>query len=264
MRKRILLLLTFSLVMIMTIACSEDKITPNDRFDSYIENWHQYDFEKMYQMLANESLDTYPTEEFIDRYEKIYKDLEITDLVINFEPLNEEDLDAAFEEGEATIPFSVKMESIAGPITFDYEATLTEQGEEEDYNWFINWNPGFIFPALKDGGSIEFQTTLPERGEILDRNNMPLALNDDVYEIGIVPERLGENPENTKEQVGKLLNMSVDSIDNMLNANWVQPDQFVPLKKLPKTKQDTVDQLLHLDGILSREVTGRSEEHTSE
>src|SRR5690625_7387551 len=51
--------------------------------------------------------------------------------------------------------------------------------------------------------------------------------------------------------------MSVDSIDNMLNANWVQPDQFVPLKKLPKAEQDTVDQLINLDGILLREVTGR-------
>src|SRR5690625_3548286 len=257
MRKRILLLLTFSLVMIMTVACSEDKITPNDRFDAYIENWHQYDFEKMYQMLADESLDAFPTEEFVDRYEKIYEDLEITDLTINFAALNDEDLDAAFKTGEATIPFSVEMESVAGPIVFDYEATLNEQGEEEDYNWFINCDPGFIFAALKDGGSIELQTTLPDRGEILDRNNMPLALNDLVYEIGIVPERLGENPEGTKEQIGKLLNMSVDAIDKMLNANWVQPDQFVPIKKLPKTKQDTVDQLLHLDGILSREITGR-------
>src|SRR5690625_1086938 len=121
MRKRILLLLTFSLVMIMTIACSEDKITPNDRFDSYIENWHQYDFEKMYQMLADESLDTFPTEEFVDRYEKIYEDLEITDLTINFATLNDEDLDAAFKTGEATIPFSVEMESVAGPITFRSE-----------------------------------------------------------------------------------------------------------------------------------------------
>lgn len=257
MKKRILLLGMLSLFLFITVACSEDKITPNDRFDSYIENWHKYDFEKMYQMLADEALDTYPTEDFIDRYKKIYEDLEITDLTINFEELNEDKLESAFEEGEATIPFSVEMESIAGPITFDYEATLTEQGEDENYNWFINWDPGFIFPALKDGGSIEFQTTLPDRGEIMDRNNMPLALNDNVYEIGIVPERLGENPGSTKEQIGKLLNMSVDSIDTKLNANWVQPDQFVPITKLPKTKQDIVDQLLNLDGILLREVTGR-------
>lgn len=257
MKKRILLLFMLSLFIFITIACSDEKITPNERFNSYIEKWSEYDFEIMYQMLTDETLNTYPTEEFIDRYQKIYEDLEITDLNINFEALNQESLDIAFEEGEATIPFSVEMESLAGPITFDYEVTLIEQGEEEEYNWFINWDPGFIFPALKDGGSIEFKTTLPIRGEILDRNDMPLALNDYVYEIGIVPERLGENPESIKEQIGKLLNMSVDTIDSKLNANWVQPDQFVPLKKLPKTQQDIVDQLLNLDGVLQREVTGR-------
>src|SRR5699024_11406872 len=109
MRKRILLLLTFSLVMIMTVACSEDKITPNDRFDSYIENWHQYDFEKMYQMLADESLDTFPTEEFVDRYEKIYEDLEITDLIINFAKITNENIDAAIETCETKITFSLEI-----------------------------------------------------------------------------------------------------------------------------------------------------------
>src|SRR5690625_1105159 len=257
MRKRVLLLIMLSLFIFFTIACAEEKITPNERFESYVEMWNKQDFENMYQMLTDETLDTYPTEEYIDRYEKIYEDLKITDLKVNFTALDKEDLEVAFEDGKATIPFSIEMESLAGPIEFDYEATLIEQGEEEEYNWFIAWDPGFIFPALKDGGSIEFQTTLPVRGEILDRNDMPLALNDLVYEIGIVPEKLGENPENTKEQIGKLLNMSVDAIDTRLDANWVQPDQFVPLKKLPKTQQDIVDQLLNLDGILLREVTGR-------
>src|SRR5699024_12830155 len=155
----------------------------NDRFNSYIDHWHKNDFEKMYQMLADEALDVYPTEEFIDRYAKIYEDLDITDLTINFEALNGEEVEAAFEKGETTIPFSVEMESLAGPITFDYEATLIAQGDEkeDDYNWFINWDPGFIFPALKDGGSIEFNTTLPVRVVILDRNSMPLALIDFVY-----------------------------------------------------------------------------------
>lgn len=257
MRKRVLLLSILITFMFITVACSEDKVTPNESFEVYTEQWEKLNFEKMYQLITTETIDTYPTEQFIDRYEKVYEDLEISDLKITYEELNKESLETAFENGEATIPFSMEMESIAGPITFDYEATLMEQGEEEEYNWFVVWDPGFIFPALKDGGAIEFETTLPERGEILDRNGMPLALNDHVYEIGIVPERLGENAGNTKEQIGKLLNMSVDAIDSRLNADWVQPDQFVPLKKVPKTQQDIVDQLLNLDGILQREVTGR-------
>lgn len=257
MRKKILLLCTVILFIFM-VACSKDeRVTPNERFDTYVKQWNDQDFEKMYNMLTKESLTTYPAEDFIDRYQKIYEDLNITNLQITHEALTTEKLEQAMEEGKAMIPFSVSMESLAGPITFDYEATLLQHGEEEEYNWFIEWDPGFIFPEIKDGGAISFQTTTPLRGEILDRNSMPLAINDFVYEVGIVPGKLGDNANQTKEKIGQLLNMSVDAIDTKLNANWVKDDLFVPLKKMPKTNTDILNQLSKLDGMMEQEVTGR-------
>lgn len=258
MRKITLLLLTFILFITMTACSGEDKVTPNKTFETYVEHWHEQDFKKMYNMLSESSQSTYETEDFIDRYEKIYEDLDITDLNITYTALSDEQLKQVLEDGEANIPFTVEMESIAGPIAFDYEVTLIEfDQDEEDYNWFIEWNPGFIFPEIKDGGKISFETTPPVRGEILDRNDMPLALNDLVYEIGIVPEKLGEQPENTKEKIAQLLGMSVDSIDSKLNENWVEPDLFVPIKIIPKTKEDLLNQLWDVDGIAGRETTGR-------
>src|SRR5699024_1793253 len=133
------------------------------------------------------------------RYHKIYEDLNISDLEVSYNQLSEEQLDTAMEKGIATIPFSVTMESIAGPINFEYEVTLIQEGKEkEEQDWFISWDAGFIFPSLKDGGEIRFQTTPPMRGEILDRNKMPLAINDYVFEVGIVPGKLEENPEQQK------------------------------------------------------------------
>lgn len=257
MRKTITLLLTMILIVLLT-ACTEDKkVTPFEILDTYIEHWHEQDFEDMYNMLSEESLASYPTEEFVDRYEKIYNDLNITDLKISYTKLPKEELKQAMEKGKAIIPFTVEMASIAGPIAFDYETTLSQHGENEDYNWFIEWDPGFIFPELKDGGTINIETTTPVRGEILDRNDMPLALNDLVYEIGIVPEKLGDNAESTKKEIGRLLNISVDTIDAKLNENWVQPDLLVPIKKISQTNQEVLNQLLGLDGVTQREVTGR-------
>src|SRR5699024_9884962 len=161
------------------------------------------------------------------------------------------------EEGSATLPLTVSMDSIAGPIDFEYEVTLIQVGEEEELDWLIDWNPGLIFPALKDGGEIRIQTDTPMRGEILDRNRMPLAINDYVYEIGIVPEKLENNPEQQKEQIASLLNMSVDVIDSELSASWVEPDLFVPIKKVPKTEENVIKKLLEIDSIMTREVIGR-------
>lgn len=253
------ILIAFILLITFMTACSKDEeVTPNERFDEYVKLWHDEEFTNMYDMLSAESREEYPPEQFIDRYNKIYEDLNISNLSISYNELSEEALDTAFEEGSATLPFTVAMESIAGPIEFTYEATLIQEGEEdEEKDWFIAWDPGFIFPALKDGGEIKFQTTTPMRGEIHDRNRMPLAINDNVYEVGIVPGKLGDDSEKQKEQIANLLQISVDTIDTELSANWVQPDLFVPIKKVPKTDETLIEKLLEIDGIMTREVIGR-------
>ncbi|ASN04706.1 penicillin-binding transpeptidase domain-containing protein [Virgibacillus necropolis] len=253
--KKIVLLLSM-LLCILLAACSNDEVSPNDRFDTYVKNWNDKEFSKMYEMVGNKSKSTYPTEEFVDRYKKIYKDLGVTDLKITYEKLDEKEVEAALENGKATYPFSVEMNTIAGPITFDYEAKLVQQGEEEKKNWYVKWDPGFIFPALRDGGEIKFETEKPRRGEILDRNRMPLAINDTVWEIGIIPSKLGDSPEAMKKEIADLLGMDVETINSKLNANWVEPDLFVPITKVPTTNKN-LEKLWATGAVSGKEVTGR-------
>src|SRR5699024_9606431 len=166
---------------------------------------------------------------------KIYEDLGIEEVHITFTELSDEQLETIMEEEqtEVTLPFTLEMESIGGPISFEYEATLIQElvNDEEDAekSWYVNWDTGFIHPELKDGGQINIETVTPARGEILDRNQMPLAMNDDLYEIGIVPEDLGDNPKQSIEKIAGLLNISVESIDQELGAAWVEDNLFVPI-----------------------------------
>ncbi|QKY69959.1 penicillin-binding transpeptidase domain-containing protein [Lentibacillus sp. CBA3610] len=260
--KKIALLFPFLLLFLIT-ACSNDETTPQERFNEYVNHWNNQEFSDMYNMITTESAETYPTEEFVDRYQTIYGDLNISNLQVTFEQLSDEEMEAAMDNGTAQFPFTVEMESIAGPISFDYEATLTKEEEtsgedgEAEENWFVKWDPGFIFPEIQDSGEIGLQITEPKRGEILDRNRMPLAINDTVHEVGIIPENLGDNPEQVKQEVADLIGMSVEEIDNSLNQDWVQPNMFVPLKKLPPSDEDTINQLSELSGVTFNDATGR-------
>lgn len=256
MRRGIFLLLSAILLFIIA-ACSNDEVTPNERLDTYVDQWIDQDFENMYNMLATETVEDYPAEEFIDRYKKVYEDLGITDLQINYDELSKEELKNAKNEGEATFSIAVEMESIAGPIDFEYEATLIQEGEEDEENWFLKWDPGFIFPELKDGGKISIKSETAKRGEILDRNDMPLAINDIVYEIGIVPGNLSSNEEAEIQQIADLLNISAETIETELSADWVESDSYVPLKKIAKTEENTLAQLQQIEAVDRREVTGR-------
>jgi len=68
-------------VILMLVSCSGDEeaeiILPEERFEAYIELWREYNFDQMYDMLSEETKATYNREEFVDRYQKIYQDLEV-------------------------------------------------------------------------------------------------------------------------------------------------------------------------------------------
>lgn len=238
-------------------SCSTNEATPNETFDRFIKQWESNEFTKMYSMLTKESIKQYPKEEFVDRFEKIYNNLDATNVQISFTPLEKNEIEAATKEGTATMPFHVDMDTIAGPISFDYEVTLILQKDDDDQYWLVNWDRGFIHPEMKNGGEMVIQTIPAKRGEILDRNKMPLAMNDNVWEVGIIPEKLGDHPEQAKEEIARLLNISVDTIDRELKASWVEPHLFVPLKKIRKTDEELLSQLWQIEGVQGQESIGR-------
>lgn len=257
--KNFILILLFSIFIIFTGCTKEEEaITLEQRFDTYLSYWEEQSFEKMFEMIATDVKDTYDIEQFVDRYQKIYEDIGIDHIQITYESLTDEAIETAIEEKEAEIPFSISMDSIAGEISFDYTATLVLEGEEEDdEEWYIVWDPGFIFPPLRDGGEVKIQTEQPMRGEIIDRNKMPLAINDLVYEVGIVPENLEQAGEQEKAEIARLLQTTVEAIDDALNESWVEPHLYVPIGKVPQTKQDVIQQLNNLQSTQLRETMGR-------
>lgn len=255
MRK--LIVIAIILLVGVITACSDDNATPSDRFSNYINHWNKKEFDKMYVMLSKSAKENYPTEQFVDRYKKIYQDLNVSDLKIEAETLSDKESEKAMEDGKVSIPFSVSMKTTAGPISFDYEANLIKQEDEDKENWYVDWDTGFIFPEMKDSGELLIDSTTPARGEIRDRNDMPLAMNDTIYEIGIVPENLGENAKQNKKKIAQLLGLSIESIDEKLNASWVEPNLFVPIAKITKEDEALWNELVAINGITRQETTGR-------
>lgn len=262
MKKTTIIISAALLCALMITACSndedEEETTPVERFDTYVEEWNEQDFSNMYDLLTDEAAETYSTDDFIDRYEKIYGDLDVDDLQISYEDLDEEALDEAMENEGASVSFSVEMETIGGPIDFDYEAPLIKEGETEDEEakWYVDWDPGFIFPELKDGGDIDMIFYSPERGEIYDRDDEPLATNDTVHEIVIVPEQM-EDEEKAKKDIADLLDINVDTIDAKLEQDWVEPDSAVPIKTIPDATDKLLSKFEKINGANIKEETGR-------
>ncbi|MBD3107792.1 penicillin-binding transpeptidase domain-containing protein [Bacillus sp. AGMB 02131] len=251
--KRYLFTFIFFILILMLTSCSEEPI-PEERFESFVKLWGEQKFEEMYDYLSVDGKDKIKKEEFIERYSKIYKDLEVENLEISFNKPNEPS-DSNVDQVE--YDFSVKMETIAGPITFDNKAVLLKEEREEKSDWYINWNTTFIFKELEEEDKIGINSTKAERGQIFDVNGQGLAVNGIVYEIGIVPGNMGENEEEIKNQLSELLDIRIERIEELLNASWVQPEHFVPIKKISVQDEELLNKLLAIESVTKKDVTAR-------
>lgn len=248
----LLLLITFSIV-----ACSNQSDMLEKQIDTYTEHWNNNDFLDMYDLLSNGSKAEFSKEEFVSRYEKIYKDIEVENLNVSYELPEKSEIKKA--KNEIDIPIKVSLDTIAGPISFTENLTFIfeEKTKDETANWKADFHPGLIFPELKDGGKLSISHLPAERGEILDRNKKPLAVNGTAYEIGVTPESF-VNEESEKQQLAKSLNLSVDQINNTLNQSWVEDHLFVPLKKVQEDDSQILNQIDGIPAVTKKKIKIRT------
>ncbi|MCL6572079.1 MAG: penicillin-binding transpeptidase domain-containing protein, partial [Bacillus sp. (in: Bacteria)] len=240
----------FLLLVVFLAGCNKEP-TPQERFSEYIGLWNQQKFEKMYDYLTVDAKKNISKEDFTSRYQKIYEDLQITDLKIDFKQPKE---DKQAEEEQASYSFNAKMDSIAGAIGFTQEAQLLKEKRDKKENWYVDWNTEFIFPKMEEGDTIGLSTITPQRGEIVDRNGTGLAINGQVYEVGVVA---GQMNEQVMEPLSALLKMSPEQINKALGAGWVKPELFVPLKKVSMLDEERIAQLITLDPVQTKKVGAR-------
>ncbi|MFP5114200.1 penicillin-binding transpeptidase domain-containing protein [Bacillaceae bacterium C204] len=250
MRKLVGAMLVLLLFGAALAGCSKEP-TPQDRFASYIALWNEQKFDKMYDYLSNNAKKKITKEEFTNRYQKIYKDLQITDLKIDFKKPKE---NKQADKEQAQYSFTATMNSLAGPIQFTHKAKLQKEERADKKNWYVDWNTGFIFPKLQEGDKIGISTIAPKRGEILDRNDIGLAVNGQVYEVGVVA---GKVTDDVLEPLSSLLKMSPDQIKKAISASWVKPELFVPLKRVSMQDEERIAQLVALEPVQTRKVEAR-------
>ena len=252
MKKRFFMLLLSLLLLLSACTKEEEKeITPINRLAAYVDLWNQAEFTKMFDgFLGERSKEAFGKEEFIDRTELLYKDLGITDVVIEFVQPKAEDVYA--KEESYSYPVQIQMETIAGPIEFEKEVKLVNEVRGEEDNWYIEWDPSFTLPDLMKQDKVGVSTITSKRGEIFDRHDKPVAINGSGIELGIVPEQF--DVEQNAEKLANILGTTAEYINNQLNQGWVQPDQFVPIKKLAFTQEAIYDEAKLLAGVLSRKT----------
>lgn len=194
-------------------------------------------YEDMYNSLSSESQKSYDQQTFVERNQNIYEGIEASNFQIE-----------VTDETDNELTYNVKMNTIAGEVTFENKTTI-EDGK-------IVWDDSFIFPDLTQNDRVRVSEDEAIRGQILDRNGKMLAGQGEAYSVGLVRGKL--NGENDYDQLAELLGLTKESIQKIMSASWIQDDSFVPLTTIPSTDTQLENQLLQIPGVQLNTVEVRT------
>ena len=240
MSKKILIIVV--LIFIIAIAggyiyLKQSKENPEEILNEYISNINDGMYEKMYDMLDEESKQKISKEDFISRNKKIYDGIDMSNMEIEVKEKQK-------SGSKIIISYSTKMLASSGEITFDNQVTLNNEN-----GYKIEWSSNLIFPDLEETDKVRVSTSKAERGKLLDRNGKELAGTGKAYSVGIVPGKLSENKEDDTEKIAELLGTTKDAINKKLQASWVTNDSFVPIKTISYNETELKENLLQIKGI---------------
>ena len=240
MSKKILIIVV--LIFIIAIAggyiyLKQSKENPEEILNEYISNINDGMYEKMYDMLDEESKQKISKEDFISRNKKIYDGIDMSNMEIEVKEKQK-------SGSKIIISYSTKMQAASGEITFDNQVTLNNEN-----GYKIEWGSNLIFPDLEETDKVRVSTSKAERGKLLDRNGKELAGTGKAYSVGIVPGKLSENKDDDIDKIAELLGTTKDAITKKLQASWVTNDSFVPIKTISYGETELKENLLQIKGI---------------
>lgn len=226
-----------------------EEVKPEVTANQYIEHLQKKEFDQLYTLMTPVSLKEsgMNREQFVEKYNAIYSGMEVSAIKAELKPkVIEETTDGKGNENKNENPdayevdYSLQLTTFLGEVDETHTLKLVrEELEEGGKVWRINWKPSLILTDMVKGSKVRVRTLFPERGDIVDREGLPLATKGNIYEWGIIPEKLGENPEAMIARIAEHYKVTEALINTALAQKWVKPEYFVPIASTEDSRVPT-------------------------
>ncbi|WP_405171641.1 penicillin-binding transpeptidase domain-containing protein [Paenibacillus sp. FSL H8-0280] len=218
----------------------EAEAKPQTTVNQYIEHLQKKEFDQLYTLMTPASLQEsgMNKEQFVEKYNAIYSGMEVSTVKAEVKPVEvaETASDGSKTDAEKQNPdtyevdYNLQLTTFLGEVSETHTLKLVRQElEDGGKNWQINWQPSLILNDMVKGSKVRVRTLFPDRGDIVDRDGLPLATKGTMNEWGIVPEKLGDNPDQMIARIASHYQVSEDAIHKALAQTWVKPEYFVPI-----------------------------------
>lgn len=137
-------------------------MNPGETLLKYMSYAEDGEYEKMYDLLDEDSKETITKKEFINRNKNIYKGIGMKTL----------DATVTSKKRETTVTYHVKMQTSAGVISYNNRTEFVK----ENRRYHISWDDSVIFPQLGAQDKVRIKTLYAKRGAIKDAKGNVLAV----------------------------------------------------------------------------------------
>ncbi|MDN4605041.1 penicillin-binding transpeptidase domain-containing protein [Paenibacillus sp. F6_3S_P_1C] len=215
-----------------------EEVKPQATVDQYIAHLQKKEFDQLYPLMTPASLNEsgMNREQFVEKYNAIYSGMEVSAVKAELKPKVTESTTSDSSENKNQNPdvyevdYSLQLTTFLGEVNETHTLKLVREELEDGAKvWRINWKPSMILTDMVKGSKVRVRTLFPERGDIVDREGLPLATKGNMYEWGIIPEKLGENPDTMIARIAEHYKVTADIINTALAQKWVKPEYFVPI-----------------------------------
>ena len=239
----VLVIIVVAIILGVVIIQNNEKDKVKDLVTEYFSLVNDKNYDELYSKVASMNMSK---DDFVTRNKNIYEGIDCANIEINIK--NVEKADKGYN-----ITYNEKFFTSAGEVEFDNTANVVK----EDKELKLKWDSHIIFPQLNDDEKVRVSTIKAKRGSILDRNDIALAEDGNIASVGIVPGKLGENRDESISKISELTGVSIDYINELLNASYVKEDTFVAVKKIVDNNQDLKNELLTIPGVMINKEDGR-------
>lgn len=205
----------------------QDKQKSNELAQSFLAELKAKNTTKLSKLINPNSLKQtdYTKKTVAEKYETIFSGLNVQKIKTSDVSIKKT------KDNTYTLSYKLSMDTELGKLKdLTYKTTL----KKIDGDYKVDWNPSLIFPGMTGSDKISVTTDQASRGTIVDQDGAPLATNQTLDQLGIIPKDLGTGAEKTKniEAIAQKYQLEKSFIESQLKQSWVTDESFVPLKTL--------------------------------
>src|SRR3990172_3126278 len=184
----------------------------------YLTALQEDDYETMYAMLAQASREAISLEDFSKRWNDALNSMGAAKIEY---AINSSQISPRTAEGGYSVTYQTALVG-------DLQRNILIRMLNEAGEWKIIWEDAQILPELAGGNLLAMEYSIPARGDIYDREGLPIVSQAEAFAFGIQTDQIDPELQGSlKKELGKLCGFDPEFIQDQIDSSG--PGWYLPM-----------------------------------